>query len=116
MAIKGLDNVIRNLNTAIKDIKGGTHEGLVAAGVFIKGESQEIVPVDFGILSNSAFSQAVAPMKVVVGYTAEYAPYTHEMPSSTNWTKPGTGNKFLEKAVKENIPQILKVIQKRAKI
>ena len=115
MAVTGLANVMTNLNAAIKDIENRTHEGIVAAGVFVKGESQEITPVEFGILNNSAFSTSNAPMRVTIGYTADYAPYVHEFPDSTNWTKPGTGNKFLEKAVKNNIPEILGVIHKRAK-
>ena len=51
-----------------------------------------------------------------VGYTAKYAPYVHEMPSSFNYTKPGTGPKFLEKAIKNNIKTILDIIQRRAKV
>ena len=114
--IKGLDNVLSNLSKAIKGIEGATHKGLLAAGAFIKGESQEIAPVEFGVLVNSSFSKPVGPLRVTVGYTAEYAPFVHEFPESTNWTKPGTGAKFLEKAVKDNIPEILSVIQKRARV
>lgn len=116
MAVTGLADVMTNLNAAIKDIENRTHEGIVAAGVFVKGESQEITPVEFGILNSSTFSTPTAPMRVTVGYTADYAAYVHEFPSTFNYTKPGTGPKFLEKAVKENIPQILGIIEKRAKI
>ena len=116
MALKGLDDVLANLNKEIKKIEGATLKGLLAAGTFIKGESQEITPVEFGVLNNSAFSNQSGPLSVTIGYTAEYAPFVHEAPSTTNWTKPNTGNKFLEKAVKNNIPEILSVIQKRAKI
>jgi len=116
MAIKGLDNVIANLNKEIKKIEGATLKGLLAAGTFIKEESQLITPHDKGVLINDAFSQQSGAMSVTIGYTKKYAPFVHEMPSDTNWTKPGTGNKFLEKAVKNNIPEILAVIQKRAKI
>ena len=116
MAIKGLNNVLTNLNREIKKIEGATLKGLLAAGTFIKGESQEITPVEFGVLNNSAFSKQSGLMSVTIGYTAEYAPFVHEFPSTFNYTKPDTGNKFLEKAVKNNAPQILKIIQKRAKI
>ena len=139
MALKGLDNVLKKLSKEIKKIEGATHEGLMAAGLFIKGESQELTPVDFGVLRNSAFMKPIAPLRIAVGYTAEYAPAVHEMPMKLKG-KPradfgrtragvsfggGSGkgtywdsgeNKFLEKAVKNNMPQTLKIIQKRAKI
>ena len=116
MAIKGLENVLGNLNKAISGIEGATHKGLLAAGTFIKGESQEITPVEFGVLLNSAFVRPVGPMRVVVGYTALYAAWVHEFPEFFNYTKPGTGPKFLERAIKNNIPQILSIIQRRAKV
>ena len=116
MAIKGLDNVIANLNKEVKKIEGATLKGLLAAGVSVEGWAIEITPVEFGPLSNSSFSQQSGPLSVTIGFTEKYAPFVHEMPNSTNWTKPGTGNKFLEKAVKNNIPQILGIVQKRAKI
>jgi hypothetical protein len=116
MAVTGLNEVITNLNREIKKIEGLTHEGLLAAGAFIKGESQETTPVEFGVLNNSAFMQSFAPLSVTIGYTAKYAQYVHEMPSTYNYTKPGTGSKFLEKAVKNNGAQILRIIEKRAKV
>lgn len=127
MAVKGLNNVLANLNKEIKKIEGATLKGLLAAGTFIKGESQEIAPLDFGPLRASAFSQQSGPLSVTIGYTAEYAAEVHEKPmrgkgmprtmgsgKGTYWDK--GENKFLEKAIKNNIPTILKVIQKRAKI
>ena len=116
MAIKGLDNVLANLNKEIKKIEGATLKGLLAAGVSIKGWSQEITPVEFGPLWNSAFSQKSGPLSVTIGYTEKYAPFVHEAPASFNYTKPNTGPKFLEKAVKQNVPEILATVQKRAKI
>jgi hypothetical protein len=38
------------------------------------------------------------------------------MPEHYNYTTPGTGPKFLERAVKENMPTILQIIANRAKI
>jgi len=72
-------------------------------------------------------------MRVRVGYTAEYAAFVHEMPDPKitspaggtslfvkvkpiDWTKPGTGNKFLEKAVKSNLKAILNMIWFSARI
>lgn len=116
MAVTGIDTVLRNLRSQISQIEGATQEGLLAAGLFVQGESQEKTPVEFGVLNNSAFTQITGPLRVSVGYTAEYAAFVHEMPATNNFTKPGTGPKFLEKAVKNNVPEILKIIQVRAKI
>lgn len=130
MKVKGLDSVLKNLNKEIEGIRGNTRKGLSKAGLFIKGEAVERAPVEFGILRNSAFSQ-LSPIarkstaSVKIGFTAEYAAYVHEMPM-VNSGKPrqGTGkkgtyweggeNKFLEKAVKLNIKEILGIIQKEA--
>lgn len=116
MAVTGLQDVIANLNREIKKIEGATAQGMLAAGTFVKGESQETTPVEFNVLNPSAFAQLSGPLRVTIGYTAEYAPYVHEMPTTFNYTKPGTGPKFLEKAVKNNGPQILQVIKKRAEV
>lgn len=121
MAVKiiGLDNVLRNLDKEIKQINGGTMEGMRKVGLFIENESNESTPQDKGVLINSSFSGVAAfAGKIIarVGYTAKYAPFVHEMPKSNNFTKPGTGPKFLEKAVKNNFNAILKIIQQSAKV
>lgn len=135
--VKGIDGVLKNLNAAIKNIEGNTRKGLSKAGLFIKGESQERTPVDFGILRSSAFSRLSQISKsfasVTIGYTAEYAPWVHEMPMTLKGkpradfgkTKAGVSfgggsgsgvywqggeNKFLEKAVKQNEAKIVDII------
>ena len=100
--IAGLNQVIARLNQEINGVSNGTIEGLLAAGLFIKGEAIEITPLRFGPLRNSAYvAQDVTSRGPVVqvGYTQSYAPYVHEWPDTVNWTTIGTGNKFLEKAV-----------------
>ena len=117
--VTGLSEVIGNLNREMSNIKGDTMTGLRKAGLFIENESNEIVPQDKGVLINSSFSGtglAVGIPTVRIGYTAKYAPIVHEMPANFNYTKPGTGPKFLEKAVKNNAPAILKIIKKSAEV
>lgn len=87
--------------------------GMKTAGVYLQGESQLLVPVDFGVLKASAFTRAEGTgfgVVVFVGYTAFYAMYVHEMvemklkgqprraPSKGNyWDPAGRGQaKFLE--------------------
>lgn len=114
-----INDIIRNLQKEIGNIEGDLSKGLLAAGLFVQGESQRTVPHDTGTLSNSSFTsmgELMGMPAVRVGYTAEYAAFVHEMPQEYNYSKPGTGPKFLEKAVKDNVPTILKIIRDRAVI
>lgn len=52
---------------------------------------------------------------LILGFTASYAFYVHEMIGAT-FQRPGAGSKFLEKAIKRNKKEILRVIQQEAKI
>lgn len=118
-AVTGLDEILRNLNGVVAEIEGDTRKGLQAAGLFIKGKAKEITPVQFGPLRRSAFFSTdviSSGSRLRVGYTQSYAPFVHEMPDSTNWSSPGTGNKFLEKAVKNNVPEIIQIIANRARV
>lgn len=116
--IKGKRDVLKNLNRAIIKIGGNTTKGMLAAGLFVEGESNEIVPQRDGFLINSSFTSVGKIAKRIiarVGYTKKYAPFVHEMPETNNFTKPGTGPKFLWKAVTKNSRQILQIIRARAK-
>ena len=55
---KGLKKVLANLNKEIKNIEGDVFIGVRKAGLFVQGESLDIVPVEFGVLRNSSFSAA----------------------------------------------------------
>lgn len=127
--VKGLNQAIKNLNREISSIEGDVFDGLKAAGLFIKGEAVERAPAEFGVLRNSAFSQGERRRTgsvVKVGFTAEYAAFVHEAPMKLKGQPRGGNrkgtfwsngeNKFLEKAVKFNIPKIIKIIADRAKI
>lgn len=116
--IRGKKNVLSNLNRSIKKIEGNTFKGMLAAGLFVEGESNEIAPQDKGKLINSSFTSVGRIAKRIIariGYTANYAPFVHEMPESNNFTKPGTGPKFLWKAATRNSSKILQIIRARAK-
>ena len=119
--MKGLDEVLANLSREVQAIEGRTREGMTEVGMFIEGEAVEITPQRKGVLANSAFHDtdsgvAGSGPRVRIGYTAKYAPYVHEMPESFNYTKPGTGPKFLEKAIKRNLRTILEIIRDSARV
>ncbi len=52
---------------------------------------------------------------VIFGFSAYYAAPVHEM-TGVNWSRPGSGGKFLEKAIDNNVDDMLKVIAKEVKI
>ncbi len=116
--IRGKRDVLKNLNRAIVKIEGNTSKGMLAAGLFVEGESNEIVPQRLGGLINSSFTSVGRIGKRIVariGYTVNYSGFVHEMPETNNFTKPGTGPKFLFKAVTKNSRKILEIIRARAK-
>lgn len=120
---KGVDEINANLKKAIKISLDGTFAGLVEAAIFIQGEAQDITPHKTGILVGGSFTDHDRDqMAGRIGYTADYAAFVHEMPDPTasgkpvNWSKEGTGNKFLEKAIVNNIQAILDKIWQRAKM
>lgn len=135
--VSGLRNVTANLNRAIRHVEGGTLKGLKLAALHIKEQAMPITPhsgttgrrkKDGGRgvrgggsnLRNSAFVsvERKTAKRIVarIGYTAKYASWVHEMPNDVNWTTPGTGNKFLEKAVRRNTREILAIIRANAKV
>ena len=115
----GLDKVLQNLNREIEKIENGTLAGVRAAAIFIEDESNQTVPQRLGPLLNSSFSQAEVQGSLIVGrvgYTQLYAPFVHEMPATNNFTKPGTGPKFLQNAIVQNHAAIVDIIRRRAEI
>lgn len=118
--VRGLDNVLKNLNDEIERIKGRTLIGLLEAGKLVRREGQILTPVDTGNLINSWYGPEKSmgffgKVSVTIGLTASYAPYVHEM-INAKFKKPGAQAKFLETPLKELSCEILKIIRKYAKI
>ncbi len=150
--LKGLSEVLKNLNKAIADIELHTKEGLTEAALVVKYDSVKNTPIDLGNLRNSAFvlvtdsrednsapsftgddagkmssdhSKGISEARgivakgkhvynAIVGYTANYALWVHEMPASYNFNS--GSNKFLEKALLKNKNRILGILVKHAKL
>lgn len=84
MNVTGLNELRVNLQGTQARLDKLIPKGLSAAALFLRGKSQMLVPVDFGILKASAFTRATGTGKdtvVSIGYTALYAMFVHEMPS-----------------------------------
>ncbi len=114
----GLKRVQANLNKEIMGIKGRTKAGLWQAALIIQRRSMELTPVDTTNLKGSAYTQVWAlpggfGAGAEIGYTAEYAEHVHEIQASHK----GKGQwKFLETAMKEKAPEVVKIIQRHARV
>lgn len=116
--LKGMGNISKRLRLEMDRSARDIESGMMLAVAHVKGESMEVVPVEYGVLANSAFTDTEINANFVtgrVGYTVEYAPYVHEMPSTYNFTKPGTGPKFLEKPLEDNIKTVESLIAGKAR-
>jgi len=111
--IKGLSRVARNIERFGNMKAKGIERGLNKAALVVKGESQRIVPIDFGILRSSAFVRKINSgfnTKMLVGYSANYAVYVHENLDSMH--KEGTQAKFVSAPAMElsNNGTILRIV------
>ncbi len=84
MYLKGLDQVLRNINLANKKIEHAAERGLIEAGKYLREESRKIVPVQTGKLKASAFLPRNVGGKglkadIIVGYSGcDYGIFVHE--------------------------------------
>ena len=128
--LKGVDQFMRNLNKEIKAIEGRTMKGLIKAAIIIRydmDKTSPMIPVYTNNLRGSWFANPVPRWisglaAIMMGFTANYAAYVHEMigPTTTgkkiNWNRPGSGPKFFEASLKRNRHKILETIRVEAKI
>lgn len=118
--LKGIDNVMRNINKELLKMKAKSVPGMLEAAAFIRRDMEKVpplIPVDSGNLRASWFT---TPLRngVVMGFTAGYAVIVHEfdMSRDINWSRPGSGPKFLESALIRNKDNILRIMANRMKI
>lgn len=132
--LKGMEDVLKNINAAVNGISVNGQAGLIEAGVLIRREGQKQTPVEFAALVNSWYGPSIFryPEGVVaeIGLTQSYAPFVHEMvganftgprPSATSpkrkkGGKPTAKAKFLEDPLKENEKKIVGIIKKNIKV
>ncbi len=122
--IKGLDKIQANLSREVKRIKNISSESLVDIAIHVRRDMDEkppLIPVDTGNLRNSwtaNLTKGVKGSSMTMGFTANYAAAVHELMDGdgVNWSRPGSGAKFFEAALKRNKLVILKIIQGKAKI
>jgi len=122
--IDGIQEVSENINAALALIKARSAAGLTLAAKYVLNDADSgtspLVPEDLGPLRASHFQTSHTSTNgdpyVRLGYNANYAAAVHEMMESPsgkpiNWTRPGSGPKFLEASLKRNEKKILEIVK-----
>jgi len=122
--IDGIENVTENINAALMGIKRRSAAGLILAAKLVLNDADSgtspLVPEDLGFLRQSGFQTAHTKPNgdpyVVLGYNKNYAAAVHEMMQSPsgkpiNWSRPGSGPKFLQASLRRNTQKILEIVR-----
>lgn len=118
-SIKGMDQVLKNLNSEIRKIEGASLKGLIQAAIIIRRDMDQtppMIPIDTGNLRGSwtvETIRSVSSPAIRLGFTSYYAWFVHEMVGA-NFQRPGAGAKFFEAALKNNRDNILNAIRREA--
>jgi len=134
VAVVGGKALQANMVLVMGRIAGALEMGLGDAVSFIRYDMDKtppIIPVGpdrynkgqkyhaGGTLRASWFQRPVrdkpGTVQVLAGFSANYAVYVHEMTDEAygkkiNWTRPDSGPKFLEKALKRNTDEVVNII------
>jgi hypothetical protein len=114
--LKGTQNVIKNLNKYAKRSEANSFKGLIQVAIVIRRSMEKEepkVPVDTGNLRSSWFTNTNLTSQgpeMRIGFSANYAVKVHEA-EGTKFRRPGSGPKFLEKALKRNEEVTLKILK-----
>lgn len=122
--LSGIDAMAKRINAELMALKTKSAAGMVVAASAILKDADEtppVTPVDLGNLRASTF---VTPLKkpitqdpyVIFGYNSNYAAAVHEMMESPsgkpiNWSRPGSGPKWFEAAIKRNAKRVIHLIK-----
>lgn len=121
----GIDKVLANIKREFRAVEGRSSAGLMAAGLQVQRLAQKKVPVEYGNLRGSAYTEKRKQLEVEVGFTASYALYVHEnlgqvLKGQTrrsglgHYWGPAGEPKYLEKALKET--DVIGIIAKYARV
>lgn len=83
-----------------------------------KGPDSGTMQANHSLVTNAAHAKVRGSRKplVIYGFSANYAEHVHESTRMKNFNRPGSGTKFLEKAIDREKDNVLKAIAQRAKI
>ena len=111
MSLEGSSTVVRNLNSALKNVDLSCKGAMHAALLMVRRAATPLTPVDTGDLRRSVgtrvISQGHCGYTGLIYYTSDYAPYVHEI--NKRYRAPGTQWKFLETALQRESNNILRL-------
>ena len=113
MSINGIIGLNSKLRRHQYATERGLRKGLLKAGLALQRESQKIVPIDTGVLRNSASTRLEDwgfQSKAIVGYETDYAIYVHEDLEARH--KPGKQAKYLEQPLREHSDRLIGIVIK----
>lgn len=114
MPIEGLSDIIKSIRFTQERHAEGIEAGLIAAGGALLEWSQELVPVDTGLLHDSGQVSVTGKgyetlVEVAYGSSgAYYAIYVHE---DMNVYHPNGQAKFLEQPARERRPELREIVR-----
>lgn len=117
--ITGVENVIRNINRELNQVKIRATKGMVVAAGIVRKDmdvTPPLIPVDSGNLRNSWFTRVrhgVDPI-VEMGFEAHYALFVHEIPKK--YKRPGSGNKYFQASLDRNMHEMIFTVAALARI
>lgn len=112
----------RMLGATEKNVMSAAESGMGEAAGALLNDSRNLAPLDKGTLRQQAWSEVTEEGGVIAGEVyysvteqgesrnrGNYALYQHELAPYDNPTTPGTGPKFLERPLKQNYDQYMKI-------
>ena len=117
-----LNDVLRNLNITVSNMNKKVEKQIELCAEDLLSKAVDRTPKDTKELMKSGTVSVEKKGMVTTGKVSfgggavDYADIVHEMPNTTNWTEPGTGNKYLENPLKENSQKYLDKIKEAAKV
>src|SRR4051812_20192333 len=107
--IKGTGEILARLRPLVKDKKEAVQKAILAEAFALQAESMKEVPVRYGRLRASAYTRPTET-GAIVGYTAAYAVYVHEMVDNKHTVGKA---KFLEDPMRRLMAGYLERITRR---
>lgn len=120
--------ITNRFKKVIKDLHKNVDLGIQEWEKAVKDVSQNYVPTDTGALKDSYKAEKTKDTKDQIEYTIQYgdglqgsngdnyAAEVHEMPAYNQFTTPGTGPRYLERAMKELKGLLVKYVKQKAGI
>ena len=124
----GLENVLKNIQREVMAVRGRTYKGMFQAMKFLENEMDTVSPLvpisnDKKLHMRETWFILGTPHPtnpiIFAGYTAPYAPIVHEMEEhrgKVNWTRSGSGQKWLQIHFDRNRSEMLMIVAQNAKI